>query len=198
MRKLLSVSAAVLLSLTVVACEDSTSPDQLVWGAQLRALDTEAGALNNFAPGDQVGTITVEDDRTQEELTVTGDAQGLSGATVYVSLFYDILSPPTGPRACEPVVTNENDKRFLTAGQMEIGPGDSPGPLAFWNVDSDDGMGTLGPTSTQEYVSVRKIGTVSIRDTRVADADIDGDGQDDPGAGPEAVVACGEVHAGLP
>lgn len=66
--------------------------------------------------------------------------------------------------------------------------------IGAWSVN-EGGKGSLGPILKEGtgYVTVDKIGTVSIRDVRIADADIDGDGKPDPGAGPEAVVACGKV-----
>lgn len=214
MRKLLSVSLAVLFAGGLGACEDQpTTPDGLTASAShgssddpitasatYQAVGTEAAEMNDFQRGEKVGTLTVEDDGS--ELTVTGEAHGLDPeAPGYVSLFYDKRSSVQGSpasgnaavnaSACEPGVDPDHPL-FLTAGQMEIGPGDDPGPLDLWNVDPD-GTAILGPTSTHEYVPVRKIGTVSIRDLRIAQVDLDGDGQPEPGTGPEAVVACGVV-----
>lgn len=157
--------------------------------AVYRALGTEAAELNDFDRGERVGTLTVTDDGTNS-LTVVGSAHGLEQEVVYVSLFYDKRSSVGGSPsssnaalnagACEPGLGSDHPQ-FLTVGQMEIGPGTSPGPLAWWDVASD-GTATLGPTSTQEYVPIKKIGTVSIRDARVSG-----------GFGAEAVVACGVV-----
>lgn len=219
MRRLLGVSVAVLLVLPLVACDEQPtrledqgqvasetemsashgSSDQVTASAVYRAVGTAAADSNDFDRGERVGTLTVVDDG--EELTVTGEARGLDPEVVYVSLFYDKRSsvqgsPASGEAAnnaaaCEPGL-GEDHPQFLTGEQMEIGPGDSPGPLAWWDVESD-GTATLGPTSTHEYVPVEEIGTVSIRDTRIAQVDLDGDGEPEPGTGPEAVVACGVV-----
>lgn len=221
MRKLLSLSMVALVALAVGACDEpltdpaatqtpavkashgshgSHGTDGVVEASAVyRAVGTEAAGMNGLQRGERVGTLSVTDDGS--DLTVTGEASGLDPEVVYVSLFYDKRSSvqgspesgnaATNASACEPGL-GEDHPQFLTAGQMEIGPGTSPGPLAWWDVDPD-GTATLGPTSTHEYVSVKKIGTVSIRDTRIAQIDLDGDGEPEPGTGPEAVVACGVV-----
>lgn len=198
MRKLLSLSVVGVLALAVGACDEQpVSPDQQLRAshgandgvveasAVYRATGTEAAELNDFQRGERVGTLSVTDDG--ESLTVEGEASGLDPEGVYVSLFYDKRSsvqgsPSSGDAAnnaaaCEPGL-GEDHPQFLTVEQMEIG---SDGSIDLWVVDSD-GSATLGPTSTLEYVSVKKIGTVSIRDARV-----------NGGFGPEAVVACGVV-----
>lgn len=217
MRKLLSLSLAVLFAGVFGACEEQpttldgltasanhgSSDDPITASATYQAVGTQAAEMNNFRRGEKVGTLTVVDDGS--ELTVTGEAHGLDPEVVYVSLFYDKRSSaqgsPSSPKAatnaaaCEPgtgTALGSDHPQFLTAGQMEIGPGDSPGPLAWWDV-KEDHSATLGPTSTHEYVPVKKIGTVSIRDTRIAQVDLDNDGEPEPGTGPEAVVACGVV-----
>lgn len=129
------------------------------------------------------GTITIEDDGTS--LTVNGVAQGLdpnnspfnlADETGYASLFYDNASQPNGPTACEPSRVND-----LTFPQMLAG---------FWE-DYADGTGTLvdfnedPAVPNRDYVPVKEIGTVSIRDLTV-----------NGGETPEAVVACGKVRHG--
>lgn len=220
MRKLLSLSVVGLLALAVGSCgEQPTDPATtelpsvkashgaggvIEASAVYRAVGTEAAEeLNGFERGERVGTLSVTDDGSS--LKVTGSARGLDPEVIYVSLFYDKRSSAQGsPKsgraalnasACEPgagTALGADHPQFLTAGQMEIGPGTSPGPLAWWDVEPD-GTARLGPTSTQEYVPVKKIGTVSIRDTRIAQVDLDGDGEPEPGTGPDAVVACGVV-----
>lgn len=222
MRKLLSLSVVGVLALAMGGCDERpTEPatsqveapsvkanhgtsGTVEASAVYRAVGTEAAAeLNGFQRGERVGTLSVTDDGSS--LTVTGSASGLDPEVVYVSLFYDKRSSAQGsPKsgraavnasACEPGVgtaLGADHPQFLTAGQMEIGPGSSPGPLAWWDV-APDGSATLGPTSTHEYVPVEEIGTVSIRDTRIAQVDLDGDGEPEPGTGPDAVVACGVV-----
>jgi len=212
MRRILALSVSLLLAAAVTACDEQpTTVDSQTEAtpetelsashgsgviteasAVYRALGTEAAELNGFDRGERVGTLTVTDDGS-DNLTVVGSARGLEQGVVYVSLFYDKRSSVGGSPssanaalnagACEPGVGSDHPQ-FLTVGQMEIGPGSSPGPLAWWDVASD-GTATLGPTSTQAYVPIKKIGTVSIRDVRV-----------NGGFGAEAVAACGVVtHA---
>lgn len=201
MRKLLSLSVVGVLALTIGACDEQpVSPDQQLRAshganggvtqasAVYRATGTEAAELNEFHRGERVGTLSVADDGSS--LTVEGEASGLDPEGPYISLFYDkrasVQGSPSSDNAannaaaCEPGL-GEDHPQFLTDPQMVIGSG---GTIDFWVVDGD-GDATLGPTSTLAYVSVKKIGTVSIRDARV-----------DGGFGPEAVVACGVVtHA---
>lgn len=198
MRKLLSLSVVGLLALAVGACDEQpVSPEQQLRAshgsnggvieatAVYRAVGTEAAELNGFQRGERVGTLSVADDGSS--LTVEGEASGLDSDGVYLSLFYDKRSSAQGSpssgnaasnsAACEPGL-GEDHPQFLTEAQMVIGSG---GSIDLWVVDGD-GDATLGPTSTLEYVSVKKIGTVSIRDARV-----------NGGFGAEAVVACGVV-----
>ena len=65
------------------------------------------------------------------------------------------------------------------------------GPTAqeFFGAFGDDGFGVVGTETTinsGEYVSLDRIGNVSIRDLSVM-------GPFGPGSGPAAVVACGKV-----
>lgn len=212
MRKLLSISLAVLFAGVLGACQDQPTnldADASVHGAailtataDIEAVDTEAADLNGFQPGDDVGTVTVADDRARQTLTVEGTADGLNdevdltpaeedgdGLAGHVSLFYDVESTVTGPEACEPALGFDREfdqDKVLSFAQMEIGPGNPP--IILWAVSSD-GSATLGPVemtaSDEKYIKVERIGTVSIRDLRVND-----------GFGPEAVVACGEVIIG--
>lgn len=153
--------------------------------ATYRAVKSTAAENHGFRVGEKIGTLSVTDDGTS--LTVEGEASGLDPAGVYVSLFYDKRSSVRGSpssdkaannaAACEPGLGSDHPQ-FLTVEQMEIGSG---GSIDLWDV-AGDGTATLGPTSTLEYVPVKKIGTVSIRDGRV-----------NGGFGPQAVVACGMV-----
>lgn len=212
MRKLMSLSLAVLFAGVAGACEqlpeqpsqdvpDASAShgatDETEATATYRAVDTEAANEHGLRVGQQVGTLSVTDDGS--ELTVTGEASGLlDDDERYISLFYDKASSAQGPHACEPGV-GEGHSLFLTPAQMIIGPGSNTvfpppfgAPHAAWVVDAS-GDATLGPSGTLQYVPTDMIGTVSIRDLTVSDADLDGDGELDPGAGPEAVVACGVV-----
>jgi hypothetical protein len=108
---------------------------------------------------------------TGSTLTVSGMAEGLTPGQVYISLFYDNGSKPSGPVACEPSARND-----ITFAQMFIGG---------WSVKSD-GTGTLhavkmGPS----YVPLDKVHSQSIRHVvhfpPMSSADA-------------PVVACGEVH----
>lgn len=163
--------------------------------AVYRAVDTEAARAHGFERGERVGTLHVVDDGSS--LTVTGQASGLApdADERYWSLFYDKASSAqgspssdnahVGANACEPGVFDSDHPLFLTLGQMIIGDG-TGGPfglgLDFWDVDGD-GNGSLGPTSTVEYVPVKEIGTVSIRDGQFLD----------PNNPEQQVVACGVV-----
>lgn len=200
MRKLLTVSVAVLLAGALTACEQQpTTPDAKASHdagdvdnvtAEMIVVDTDAAALNGLTPGEQIGTIDFSDDQSADRLTITGSVEaGTLDPTLtddsYRSLIYDIESPGPGEMgACEPGLgldDREDDDRSLSIAQMETGE---------WDVASDSSA-TLGPRtkSGRNYVTLDDdpneagpIGTVSIRDTRV-----------DNGFGPDAVVACGNV-----
>lgn len=210
MRKLLGLTVAALVAGTLGSCEQQpTTPEteaRASHGASevaeasgtYRAVDTKASELHNLQVGEEVGTISVTDDGSS--LTVTGEASGLMDDDQrYISLFYDKASPAQGPHACEPGVHDPDHPLWISGPQMIIGPGEntvSPPPFnaphAAWVVDGN-GDAELGPAGTLAYVSLDMIGTVSIRDLTVKDADLDGDGNLDPGAGPNAVVACAVV-----
>lgn len=142
----------------------------------LEAVKTEAARRHGFQFGDDVGTVTITDESSADphDIVVSGTASGLDpdNSLGYVSLFYDLGSPETGPRACEPTVFDPNDEDFLTNAQMAGG---------VWEVDGD-GNGTLLDIDG-EYVSLDKIGSISIRDTRIGG-----------GFGTQAVVACADVN----
>lgn len=150
--------------------------------------------------------IVTGEARGLDDVPVDGDLPFIDGdgVTGYWSLFYDKASSAQGnpvsdnahpgANACEPGVFNPDHPLFLTLGQMAIGPGpifqgvgifpgfpSYPGQAA-WDVDAN-GDATLGPATTLEYVPVKKIGTVSIRDGRFLD----------PANPEEQVVACGVV-----
>lgn len=154
---------------------DHTATDQSMT-VTLEAVKTEAARRHGFQFGDDVGTITITDKTSADphEIVVSGTASGLDSdnSLGYVSLFYDLGSPETGPRACEPTVHNPNDEDFLTNEQMLGG---------VWMVDGN-GDGTLIDLDG-EYVSLEKIGSISIRDTRIGN-----------GFGTQAVVACADVN----
>ena len=121
--------------------------------------------------------IDFEDDGAV--LSVTGEAEGLTPGDTYISLIYDIGSEAEGPDACEPTIFDENDPNFILFTMV----------LGFWNVDGD-GDGTLSAINTNfgaDYVPLSKIGTVSIRNVDIFNAN------GDAGFGPHAVLACGEV-----
>lgn len=133
------------------------------------------------------GVVAITDNGSK--LMVTGLALGLDPANTdgYGSAFYDLASQLRGPLACEPgnnVGVGTDHPLSLTLAQMTIGP-------AFldpiWEVDADGGGG-FDRVGTGAYVSVDRIGTVSIRDLSVS-------GPVGPGTGPAAVVACGKVTA---
>lgn len=218
MRKLLSLTVVTLLAVPMAACEERpTELGQETQGTAdkeleashgsngeveangiYRTVDSRAAEKNGFTrAGEKIGTVSVVDDGSA--LSITGEARGLTDDDGrYISLTYDKASPAQGPHACEPGV-GEGHPLFITGPQMIIGPGSNTvfpppfgAPHAAWVVDGD-GTATLGPSGTLQYVPVERIGTISIRDLTVSDADLDGDDTLDPGAGPEAVVACAKV-----
>lgn len=136
------------------------------------------------------GVVAITDDGS--ELMVTGLALGLDpGNTAgYASAFYDLASQLRGPLACEPgknVGVGTDHPLSLSLAEMTIG---SAFLAPIWIVGSD-GRGGFGPVDSDahgamDYISVDKIGTVSIRNLSV-------DGPVGPGSGPAAVVACGRV-----
>ena len=117
------------------------------------------------------------------ELKISGKAKGLASNREYVSLIYGPGSLTKGLRSCRP-----NSPNTL-------------GPIMFvgvWDV-SDDGTGTLEVTditsnadgSTDHYVALRDIGTISVRLlTRNAAVSPPPTAQSH---GPNIVVACGKV-----
>ncbi len=130
------------------------------------------------------GVLAIIDDGST--VRGTGLALGLdpSNTAGYGSAFYDLASQLRGPLACEPgnnVGVGTDHPLSLTLAQMTIG---GTGFLdAIWNVEPD-GSGSFDPTESGAWVSVDRIGTVSIRDLSINN-----------GRGPAAVVACGKVTA---
>lgn len=197
--RVLALLTPVLAGGLLLGCEEPVEPSpeipdvqashgttgMIEASAEYRAVESLAADNHDFRVGEKVGSLSVKDDGSN--LTVEGTASGLDPEGAYVSLFYDKRSSvqgiPASDRAahnagaCEPGL-GEDHPQFLTEAQMVIG---SDGSIDLWDVRAD-GTASLGPTSTLAYVSVEKIGTVSIRDARVNE-----------GFGPEAVVACGVV-----
>lgn len=179
MRKLASVGAAALATLSLVAACDETptsvAPDRAsevhashgsTDGARSVTVD-----LKEINDSGITGEAVITDDGTS--IVVSGTAEGLdpSASLDYLSLFYDKASPPKGPEACEPGTHDPNHPLFLTEAEMLGG---------IWTVDGN-GNGTLHDL-VGAYVPVNRVGTMSIRDLRINE-----------GFGPEAVVACGKV-----
>ena len=145
-------------------------------------------------PRDIEVTIEFEDDGTT--LTITGTASELGpdadpGSVVcsgplfgggdcgrYFTAIYDIDATHTGPDACEP----SSMPSPLSFGKMIVG---------FWTVSTTTGEATLfaEKTGASSYVPLDEIGSVSIRDLRTMQA-----GLPVPGAGPLAVIHCGDVN----
>lgn len=128
------------------------------------------------------GVVAIID--TGSKTVVSALATGLDpdNSAGYSSLLYDRASQLQGPEACEPgknVGTGTDHPQSLTLLQMIIGNFGT----GEWVVNAD-GSGSLGPFETLEYVSVDRIGTISIRDLGI-----------NGGFGPAAVVACGKVTA---
>lgn len=206
MRKLLSVSVAVLLAVPLAACEQQPtqlseqtqdasanqgSSNEVVTGtAVMRAVGTVAAEQHDFKRGEKMGAIQVTDDG--EVTSVDGEASGLKPSRPYGSLFYDKLSSPQGSptsgesalnaSACEPGAGPDHPL-FITLEQMIISDG---GLIGSWNV-AGNGDATLDGAAV-EYVPLKKIGTVSIRDFSLLPQVLAGDLAPD-----EIVVACGVV-----
>ncbi len=178
-----AVLGAIFLLVTVLAAP-------LVFvvadGGDEREGEAELEDPGNYAFGPSGVTAEIEfvDDGTT--LTITGEAEGLTPGVPYVSLIYDIFSSAEGDFACEPGLADDDPSPFNIFATMFVGE---------WVVD-EDGDGTLsainiGPTfapGPPVYVSLSKIGTISIRDGNV-------EGPFGLGTGPAAVVACGVVEA---
>lgn len=210
MRKLLSVSVAVLLAVPLAACEQQptqlseqtedasanqgSSNGEVVTGtADMRAVGTVAAEQHRFKRGERIGTIDVTDDGDAMVTSVDGEASGLKPSRPYGSLFYDKLSSPQGSpnsgeaalnaSACEPGAGPDHPLH-ITLAQMVISDGE--GLIGSWDVMSN-GDATL-EGATLDYVPLKKIGTVSIRDFSLLPQVIAGDLAPD-----EIVVACGVV-----
>lgn len=133
------------------------------------------------------GVVAITDNGSK--LMVTGLALGLDPANTdgYGSAFYDLASQLRGPLVCEPGKNvgiadfGSTHPLALTLAQMTIG---SFFLDPVWEVDADGGG--FDPVDSGEYVSLDRIGNVSIRDLSVM-------GPFGPGSGPAAVVACGKV-----
>ena len=128
---------------------------------------------NASSPTGVEAEIEFEDDGST--LRISGEAEGLTPGVLYASLIYDVNSSAEGPDACEPAIFDPGDPNNILATMF----------IGFWQVD-EDGEGELEATNTNggaDYVPLTKIGTISIRDLTVSG-----------GAGPAAVVACGEVE----
>ena len=141
--------------------------------------------------------VTIEFVDSGTTLTVTGTASELGadadpGSVMCNGLFslgapgecerhataiYDKESTHEGPDACEP-----SGVSTLTGPQMFIG---------FWVLNTGTGVWELGPVVKgpgADYTPLDEIGSVSIRDLRTQQT-----GAMFPGAGPFAVIHCGEV-----
>ncbi|MEE8199322.1 MAG: hypothetical protein V3R48_06380, partial [Thermoplasmata archaeon] len=136
--------------------------------------------VSPVVPSGVTGEIKFKDDGTS--LLITGKAKGLTPDVLYISLIYDIGSSAVGGEACEPTIFGGPDSILPT---MFVGfwfvDEDGEGKLLARNIFDDDNPGTT------TYVPLSKIGTISIRDSRVI-------GPFGPGSGPSAVVACGVVE----
>ena len=130
------------------------------------------------------GAVAIIDDGTKTVVSALAIGLDPSNSTGYSSLFYDRASQLQGPEACEPgknVGIGTDHPQSLTFPEMIIGNFGT----GEWVVNAD-GSGSLGPFETDDYVSVDRVGTMSIRDLRVI-------GPFGPGTGTAAVVACGKV-----
>lgn len=188
MRKLLNLTVAGLLALTLGACDEKpTTPDvsasqhpgNSVGTVTLYELD------ENGERAGVMGTIRIQD--TGSELIVQGNAQGFEEPdNFFTSLFYGVGSVSTGPLACLPT--------GLDLGGGVTTPGDAEDRLsqdemttAPWQV-TRAGTGKLTATKDEHYVPVTDIGTISIRDLTEPAEDRTGALQ-----GGE-LVACGKVQ----
>ena len=180
-----------LLGALVLGCErEPVQPSSEMPAPQLsHGPDGMATASARLRPVNNSGVtavVSITDDGAT--LVVTGSAQGLDPANQdgYGSAFYDQASSPQGPTACEPgrnVGVGTDHPLSLTLDQMTIGDFFLE---PVWDVPN--GTASLDETGLA-YVSVDKIGTVSIRDLSVP-------GPFGFGTGPAAVVACGPVTPG--
>ncbi len=180
---ILAVLGAIFLLVTVLAAPlvfvVADDGDEREGEAEL-----EDPGNNADSPTGVTAEIEFVDDGTT--LTITGEAEGLTPGVPYASLIYDIFSSAEGDFACEPGLADDDPSPFNIFATMFVGE---------WVVD-EDGDGTLsainiGPTfapGPPVYVSLSKIGTISIRDGNV-------EGPFGLGTGPAAVVACGVVEA---
>lgn len=128
------------------------------------------------------GVVAILDDGSKTVVSALAMGLDPDNSVGYSSLLYDRASQLQGPEACEPgknVGTGTDHPQSLTLLQMIIGNFGT----GEWVVNAD-GTGSLGPFETLEYVSLDRVGTISIRDLRI-----------NGGFGPEAVVACGKVTA---
>ncbi len=121
------------------------------------------------------------------ELSIEGEAEGMTPGVIYISLLYDILSVATGAFACEPGFDFSNPflgatadaPGRLTLDEMGIVDGGAT-PLLVWVIDDDDERTVNGTVN----VNLDRLRTMSIRDTSI-----------NGGIGPDAVVACGLIVA---
>ncbi len=181
MKKSLSILVALLVAAAAISPLAALS---LVSADSSDGEETE-GVAELVDPGNHADTptgvtaeIEFEDDGTA--LLITGEAEGLTPDVIYISLIYDVGSSAGGPNACEPTIFDDTNPNFILPTMF----------VGFWFVD-EDGEGTLMARNlhdddnpgTTAYVPLSKIGTISIRDTRVGG-----------GFPSEAVVACGVVE----
>ncbi len=148
-------------------------------------LDRASAELRTLNDSGISGEVTFR--ANGSELSIEGEAEGMTPGVFYVSLLYDILSVATGAFACEPGF----DFSDIFLGATADAPGRltllemgfdvfGPGPLLVWVVgDDDNGERTVNGTVN---VDLDRIRVISIRDTSI-----------NSGIGPEAVVACGLI-----
>jgi len=172
-----SVRVAMVVVVTlIVGIPSSVSADS-------DPLDRASAELRTLNDSGISGEVTFR--ANGSELSIEGEAEGMTPGVFYVSLLYDILSVATGAFACEPGFDFSNP--FL--GATEDAPGrltlDEMGivdfgatPLLVW-VNGKDGERTVNGTVNVDLDRVR---VMSIRDTSI-----------NGGIGPAAVVACGLI-----